>query len=80
MGSEMCIRDRKNPNKTGDIYYTLDGSDPRSLDNTLSNKASLYKGAIPLQAGENTVFARILSTEGGSAVWSAAAPKKILIK
>ena len=70
----------KNPNKTGDIYYTLDGSDPRSLDNTLSNKASLYEGAIPLQAGENTVFARILSTKDGSAIWSAAAPKKILIK
>ena len=70
----------KNPNKTGDIYYTLDGSDPRSLDNTLSNKASLYEGAIPLQAGENTVFTRILSTKYGSAVWSAAAPKKILIK
>jgi len=70
----------KNPNKTGEIYYTLDGSDPRSIDNTLSNKAVLYEGAIPLQAGGNTVFARVLSSESSSTKWSASSPKKIWIK
>jgi len=70
----------KNPNKTGEIYYTLDGSDPRSIDNTLSNKAVLYEGAIPLQAGGNTVFARVLSSESTSTKWSASSPKKIWIK
>ena len=52
---------------SGAIYYTTDGTDPRSPGGTLSPSAQLYSGALSLQAALVTVNARaILGAE-----WSA---------
>lgn len=40
-----------NPNATGSIYYTLDGSDPRLPGGNLSSAAIPYTGAIDVTAG-----------------------------
>jgi hypothetical protein len=36
-----------NPNPTGQIFYTLDGSDPRAVGGGLSDSALAYTGPIP---------------------------------
>ena len=52
---------------SGTVYYTLDGTDPRNADGSLSAAAVAYAGPVTLSA-TTTVFARTLS--GTS--WSAA--------
>lgn len=37
-----------NPNGSGSIYYTLDGSDPRLSGGTISPSATLYAGPAPI--------------------------------
>ena len=70
----------KNTNRGGEIYYTLDGSDPRSADNTPSQHALRYQEPISLQKGENIVFARTINTDGNKVTWSVLSPKKLWIK
>ena len=70
----------KNTNRGGEIYYTLDGSDPRSADNTPSQHAMRYQEPISLQKGENIVFARTINTDGNKVTWSVLSPKKLWIK
>ena len=51
------------PNATGTIYYTLDGSDPRRIGGDLSEEALPYNG--PIQTAEPTrVRARVLASNG----------------
>ncbi len=51
---------------TGEICYTLDGSDPRSSGGAVSPKAQPYRDAIAI--GERTqVFARARTTNAWSA-------------
>jgi hypothetical protein len=64
-GYSLSIVD-PNAGSGGVIYYTLDGSDPRQLDDSPSPTAAAYAGPIAL-AESTTVRARILS--GGQ--WSA---------
>lgn len=60
-----------NPNGSGSIYYTLDGSDPRLEGGTLSGSAILYAGAIDITAGVQ-VKARIFNSaiSGTANDWS----------
>jgi hypothetical protein len=51
---------------SGDIYYTLDGSDPRAHGGARAKVAKKYDGAI-VENGETKIFARAL--RGSS--WSA---------
>ena len=55
-----------NPNGSGTIYYTIDGSDPKTSDGTVSGSASVYSSSIPIP-GDMTVKARV---KDGS-IWSA---------
>lgn len=67
--------DLTNPNSTGTIYYTLDGSDPRSFDSTVAPSALPYVSAITLPKGIVEVKARIFD---GTA-WSAMCPKRYFV-
>ncbi|MEM6343569.1 MAG: lamin tail domain-containing protein [Bacteroidota bacterium] len=58
-------------NPSGSIYYTLDGSDPRSSGGAISSSALLYNGPISLNGGAIEVKARVY--DGGT--WSANCPK-----
>ncbi|MFK7922890.1 MAG: lamin tail domain-containing protein [Bacteroidia bacterium] len=60
-----------NPNATGTIYYTLDGSDPRSAGGAISPTALQYTGPIALSGGVVTLKTRVYDT----GVWSANCPK-----
>lgn len=63
-GSQLGI---SNPGNSGTVYYTLDGSDPRSFGSgEVSSSAITYSGAAQI-SGTVQVKARVLS--GGS--WSA---------
>ncbi|MGC4030142.1 MAG: lamin tail domain-containing protein [Tepidisphaeraceae bacterium] len=62
-GASVTLADSNSP--TGTIYYTLDGSDPRSTGGGVSGGAIAYSGAFTLNAAK-TVNARVL--KGG--VWS----------
>ena len=56
-----------NPNGSGTIRYTLDGTDPRSIGGVIAPGAQTYSG--PFTVGQSrTVRARVRSTTG---VWSA---------
>ncbi|MGB0774912.1 MAG: CotH kinase family protein, partial [Akkermansiaceae bacterium] len=55
-----------NPNASGVIYYTTDGSDPRNTGGAVSGTATAYSGTIAITA-DVTVKARVL--DGGD--WSA---------
>ena len=55
-----------NPNPGGAIYFTLDGSDPRSPGGALSPSAQLYSGAVAIDY-TLVVKARVLD----STTWSA---------
>lgn len=52
--------------RRGDIYYTLDGTDPRSPGGAVSGKATLYKSAVVLAPGDR-LFARALSNKSWTA-------------
>ncbi len=56
-----------NPNASGTIYFTTDGSDPRLPGGNLAPTASIYQNPLPITA-TTRVQARVLSTTGQ---WSA---------
>ncbi|MEM6347837.1 MAG: lamin tail domain-containing protein [Bacteroidota bacterium] len=64
-----------NPNSTGIIYYTLDGSDPRAFDGSLAGSAQIYSTPLNLSSGVVEVKARVL--EGGE--WSSMCPKRYFV-
>ena len=55
-----------NPNASGSIYYTTDGSDPRAVGGAVAPTATLYTAAIPIPS-TMTVRARVLA----GSQWSA---------
>ncbi|MFD1144614.1 lamin tail domain-containing protein [Larkinella insperata] len=55
-----------NPNASGTVYYTTDGSDPKATDGSVAPGATDYKGPVTLTANQ-TVKARI---QNGT-TWSA---------
>lgn len=59
-----------NPNGSGTIYYTTDGSDPRSSGGGISGTAQTYNGSFSLSNGVYSVKARV---RVGS-TWSAMCP------
>ncbi len=59
-----------NPNSGGTIYYTTDGSDPRSFGGSISPTAQIYSGTLYLQ-GVTTIKARV--NRNGD--WSAMCPR-----
>ncbi|MEZ5043203.1 MAG: HYR domain-containing protein [Saprospiraceae bacterium] len=66
-GFELIIT---NPNSQGQIYYTIDGSDPRTAEGALSSSAILYTG--PLVVNDNlTLNARIKNNNEWSALHQA---------
>ena len=54
-----------NPNVTGTIYYTLDGTDPRALGGGVAGTAAAFSGSIVINLSK-TIRTRVLN--GGS--WS----------
>jgi len=51
-----------NPNTfSSEIYYTLDGTDPRMIGGTISSTAKLYTGPITLTKGVKVLRARVRS-------------------
>ncbi|MEL7534088.1 MAG: lamin tail domain-containing protein, partial [Bacteroidota bacterium] len=57
-----------NPNGAGDIYYTLDGSDPREFGGMLSANAQLYNSPIPIN-GTGVIYVTARVKDGSS--WGA---------
>jgi len=52
-----------NPNTfSSEIYYTIDGTDPRAVKGEISSTAKLYTGPITLTKGTKVLRARIRST------------------
>ena len=64
-----------NPNNTGDIYYTTDGSDPRLSNGAIAPSAKKYTSAIVLPQGVTDVKARV--KEGN--LWSAMNPPRFYV-
>ncbi|MBN1673690.1 MAG: lamin tail domain-containing protein [Kiritimatiellae bacterium] len=56
-----------NPNSAGNVYYTLDGSDPRKPGGTRCSRATLYGGPVALSRTTH-VKARVYKTNN---TWSA---------
>ena len=52
-----------NPNSSGQIYYTLDGTDPRLTGGTVSGQSSIYQNPILLAEGAYQINARVKGTE-----------------
>lgn len=65
-----------NPNSQGPIYYTIDGTDPRSQGGSISPTAIRYTGPFMLPQGAIKVHARARS--GG--VWSAGCPTRFYVE
>lgn len=62
----------------GLVFYTMDGSDPRSFDGGINPSAALYIGPFTLPNGVTTVHARILNsfvTSNTIDLWSAMCPQ-----
>ena len=72
---------RKNVFAPGDIYYTLDGSDPREPGGTLAPSAVKYAGPVALaDAGVRAVRARLFrSSLFGAREWSALLEAEFLV-
>mgnify|MGYP002621569795 CR=1 FL=1 len=70
-----------NPNGSGTIYYTLDGTDPRDPTGALSPSAIAYTGSINL-TDSTRVRARVRDTaqSGTANDWSAEVNKAFLIE
>ncbi len=64
-----------NPNLGGTVFYTIDGSDPRTYGGGVSSSAISYSGPITLPTGVYEVKARIRN----GTTWSAMCPKKFYI-
>jgi len=60
-----------NPNQKGDIYFTINGEDPRSFNGAINGTASLYERPFSIQAA-TTIKARVVA----DSTWSAMCPKK----
>ena len=54
-----------NPNGTGSIWFTTDGTDPWNYDDTMTPSAQLYTTPIPL-SGTRHVFARVKDSSNWS--------------
>ncbi len=71
-----------NNNIASDIYYTLDGTDPRDVKGVISSTAILYTGPITLPDGVVTVKARIRDTNHTNTnirKWSAMCPRTFYV-
>ncbi len=65
--NNQIIATIQNPNTSGEIYYTTNGSDPRLLGGEISSDAIMGTGSISLGLSSSSVIkARILS----SGIWS----------
>ncbi len=68
-----------NPNGSGQIYYTLDGTDPRLAGGGISATAIEYTGAIDITAGVH-ILARVFSNLTGTANdWSPVIDKTFVL-
>lgn len=64
-----------NPNETGEIYFTLDGADPRAFGGEISKNAILYENPFSVNDVPNqsvTLKARVYINNN----WSAMCPRK----
>jgi len=71
-----------NNNSSSKIYYTLDGSDPRSFGGSIANNAIQYNGPISLPAGPVTVKARVrddFHSNNDIRKWSAMCPRTFYV-
>jgi len=71
-----------NSNSNSNIYYTLDGSDPRAFGGNISNSAILYTGSINLPVGPVTVKARVRDNNHSNnsiKKWSGMCPRKFYV-
>lgn len=71
-----------NNNSASDIYYTLDGTDPRGVKGVISSTAILYTGPFTLPDGVVTVKARVRDTNHTNTnirKWSAMCPRTFYI-
>jgi hypothetical protein len=60
---------------SGTIYFTMDGSDPRSYGGGVNNSASIYSSSINLPDGVYDIKARVKS----GSIWSAMCPKRFYV-
>lgn len=67
-----------NTNNGGQIYYTLDGTDPRNSGGSLSTNAQLYSGPVTLPDGVFTVNSRVYNNNAVDK-WSAMCPRKFYV-
>lgn len=63
-----------NPNAYGEIYYTIDGTDPRNEDGNMSSSALLYDAPLALPDGVTDVKARVFNDDDQQ--WSAMCPQR----
>ena len=78
-GGAVNINDQiilDNPNNTGVIYYTTDGSDPRLSGGTIAPSAKKYTESIVLPQGVTDIKARV--KEGNS--WSAMSLQRFYVE
>jgi hypothetical protein len=70
-----------NPNGSGDIYYTLDNTDPRDTAGVISPGAILYTSPFTLPSGVIQVWARVFDTTAPlpQDQWSAACPQRFYV-
>lgn len=71
-----------NANAQSNIYYTLDGKDPRNVGGGISSTAILYTEPINLPNGINTVKARVRDSNHTNAdikKWSAMCPRTFYV-
>jgi hypothetical protein len=59
-----------NPNGAGTIYYTTNGTDPKTSSGGVSSSAQIYNGTFTLSPGVYTIKARVKS----GSEWSAMCP------
>lgn len=71
-----------NPNPIGDIYYTTDGTDPRTESGGLSASAILYTAPITINSSVMYIKARVMrkndgvGTDATALEWSPMCPKR----
>jgi len=71
-----------NNNTASDIYYTLDGTDPRAVKGGISSTAILYTGSFTLPDGVVTIKARVRDTNHTNTnirKWSAMCPRTFYV-
>jgi len=65
-------------NNNEQIYYTIDGTDPRNNGGSINTSAILYTGPVTLPNGVFTVKARVYNNSATD-VWSAMCPRKFYV-